>query len=139
MIARGPADYIDGQWHPLPEGASIRSRNPARPDEIVWSADAVEAHVGEAVEAARRAFPEWQAIGPEARMQALGRWKQAATDHVDRLAALIRLETGKIASESELPDAGQIGWTKLMPTRSATLSTTKLMKRPSELRNTLAR
>ena len=100
LIARGPADFIDGRWHSLPEGTSLCSRNPARPDEVVWSADGVEEHVGEAVEAARRAFPEWQAIGHEARVEALGRWKQAATDHVDRLASLIGLETGKITSEA---------------------------------------
>ena len=33
-------------------------------------------------------------------MEALGRWKHAAADRVERLAALIGLETGKIASEA---------------------------------------
>ena len=97
---RGPADFIDGRWMPLPEGSGIRSADPARPDQVVWSADGVEAHVADAVEAARRAFPGWRSIGHEARVESLERWKRAAADRVERLAGLIVRETGKIASEA---------------------------------------
>ncbi len=99
-MARGPADYIDGRWRPLGEGAAIRSDDPARPGDVVWSADPVEGHVREAIDAAGLAFPAWQALGIEARTEALHRWREAAAAHADRLASLIVLETGKIASEA---------------------------------------
>ena len=100
LTHREPADFIGGTWRPLPVGSEIQSRNPASPDELVWSADPVESHVGDAVAAARDAFPAWHRLGHEGRVEALGRWQVAARDHVDRLAELIGLETGKIASEA---------------------------------------
>ena len=67
----GPANLIDGRWHLLDaEGADVTSVNPARPEEVVWSArtsmDAVEA----AIIAARRALPAWRMAGPDARARA---------------------------------------------------------------------
>lgn len=100
LIERAPADFVDGVWRPLPEGSTIASHDPARPRELVWSADGVDGHMDEAIAAARRAFHVWRAVDHDVRVEALERWKRAAADRVDRLARLIGLETGKIASEA---------------------------------------
>ena len=100
LIQRPPADYVEGRWRPLPEGDGIVSRNPARPSELLWSAESVDGHVAEAVAAAGRAFGAWRALDHEVRVEAMGRWKQAASERAGDLAVLIGLETGKIASEA---------------------------------------
>ena len=106
-LDRGPADFIDGSWRAL-SGDAIVSRNPAAPSDVIWSADAVEAHVDEAVSAARRALPGWHGLGEAGRIEALQRWKAAAEARAPRLAELIMLETGKIRSEA-IAEAGLVG------------------------------
>ncbi|MEE2973261.1 MAG: aldehyde dehydrogenase family protein, partial [Planctomycetota bacterium] len=106
-LARGPADFIDGAWRAL-SGDAIVSRNPAAPSDVIWSADAVEAHVDEAVAAARRALPAWHGLGEGGRIEALQRWKAAAEARIPLLAELIMRETGKIRSEASA-EAGLVG------------------------------
>ncbi|MEE2894914.1 MAG: aldehyde dehydrogenase family protein [Planctomycetota bacterium] len=107
LLARGPSNFIDGAWHALPTGTEIESRDPARPDRVVWSAGVDGAAVAAAVAAARRAGASWGALEVEDRIAALERWRAAATERVDRLAGLITLETGKIESEAKA-EAGLI-------------------------------
>ena len=108
LLERGPSDFIDGRWHPLPVGSGIISRDPARPDTIVWAADPVPSHVDAAVDAATRGRAEWFGLGESGRLDALQRWKSAAESHAPRLAELITLETGKIRSEATA-EAGLVG------------------------------
>lgn len=108
LLERGPADFIDGHWHPLPAGSGIASEDPARPDITVWSADPMPSHVDAAVTAATRARGEWFGLGEAGRLDALQRWKVAAEAKAPRLAELIMLETGKIRSEATA-EAGLVG------------------------------
>ena len=100
LLDHPPADFIGGEFRSLLPGDGIRSCDPAAPDTVVWSGTPDAAHIDEAVAAARAAQPGWFAAGREAREAALGRWKAAAEARCDRLADLIVLETGKIASEA---------------------------------------
>ncbi len=57
-LAREPADFIAGQWRPIP-GSAVVSTNPARPDDTIWSGSPRPEHVQAAVEAAQKALPAW--------------------------------------------------------------------------------
>jgi succinate-semialdehyde dehydrogenase/glutarate-semialdehyde dehydrogenase len=59
---------------------------------------------GEAVAAARQAFPAWAALGFAERGRMLLRLRQALVDEADALAALIAREQGKPAAEAHLAE-----------------------------------
>lgn len=99
----GPANLIDGRWHPLEAGgADVTSVNPARPEEVVWSARTRMDAVGAAVEAARRAVPAWRMAGADARANALKRFGAVVTGRAEEIARAITREMGKTLSESRL-------------------------------------
>lgn len=89
-----PANRIGGAWKPLNPGGVV-SRNPARPEEIVWNGSSRTTDVGEAVAAARAAAEPWSEVGPALREQALRYFQDLAKARVEQLATLIRDEVGK--------------------------------------------
>ncbi len=93
------SDYVHGKWHAI-AGESIVSRNPARPDEIVWQGSPQRAHVDEAVLAARRAFPAWATLSLDERASALRQWQEVTKKHAEPLAQMITREMGKTLAES---------------------------------------
>ena len=99
----GPANLIDGRWQPLDaERADVTSVNPARPEEIVWSARASTDAVEAAIIAARRALPAWRMAGAEARASALKRFAAVVTARAEDIARAITSEMGKTMAESRL-------------------------------------
>ncbi|MBM4052197.1 MAG: aldehyde dehydrogenase family protein [Planctomycetes bacterium] len=99
----GPANLIDGRWHPLQaEGADVTSVNPARPEEVVWSARASIDAVSAAIVAARRALPAWRMAGADARAGALKRFAAVVTARTEDIARAITREMGKTLAESRL-------------------------------------
>ncbi len=83
--------------------ATIESRNPARPDDVVWSgATSTMDEIERALGRARRAHPAWAALGLEGRRPCLERWRAAAMQRADELARLIVRESGKTLAESRL-------------------------------------
>lgn len=103
-LGRTPADLIGGVWQEL-AGAAVTSTNPARPDEIVWTGTPIAARVDEAVAAAVEAGPAWRALGIEKRAKVLRAYQQLLKDNQQRIATLIRDETGKVGWDS----AGEAG------------------------------
>ncbi len=97
-LLHAPSDLIAGRWRPLP-GDTLTSRNPARPDHVVYAATPVRAHVDEAVAAARRALPEWSAWPRDRRFAALRRYADLAKQHAARVAELLCDEVGKALHE----------------------------------------
>jgi len=93
-LQQGSADLIDGRWLPIP-GGTIRSENPAHPDEIVWSGEPNIEHVDAAVNAARAAADAWSRWPLERRAKVLRRFQQIAAARAEEMAALIRDEVGK--------------------------------------------
>lgn len=95
-----PANLIAGAWKPIP-GSAIRSHNPARPDQTVWSGGPTPAAVAEAVAAARRAAPAWARTPIEKRSEALQAFKKLCEANFRALADLLCDETGKAMWEAE--------------------------------------
>jgi succinylglutamic semialdehyde dehydrogenase len=99
----GPANLIDGRWHPLDaERADVTSVNPARPDDVVWSARSQLGAVDAAVVAARRALPAWRMAGTEVRVAALKRFAAVVSARAEDIARAITREMGKTLAESRL-------------------------------------
>ena len=80
----------------------LESRNPARPDEVVFRGEIDGAAVGRAVAAARRALPHWSALSLDQRRPFLEKWREAALARGEELARLITREMGKTLAESRL-------------------------------------
>jgi RHH-type transcriptional regulator, proline utilization regulon repressor / proline dehydrogenase / delta 1-pyrroline-5-carboxylate dehydrogenase len=81
---------------------SIVSVNPARPDAVVGrTACATVADLDRAVAAARRAFPDWRALGAPARARLLQRAARLMRERRADLTAWIILEAGKPWREAD--------------------------------------
>jgi len=78
----------------------IESRNPARPDEVVWSGEATSEAIGHAVERARSAASPWGRRPESERRAMLERWREVTTAKSEELARLITREMGKTLEES---------------------------------------
>ncbi len=102
------ADLIGGQWRSI-GGSELRSDNPARPDETVWSGTPVLDHVDEAVAAARKAQPAWAATSIEDRIEVLRRFQRLVVEESESLARLIGREMGKVLPEARLEAAAVAG------------------------------
>src|SRR5215471_11946047 len=69
--ARKFGHFVDGAWHEPAEGAFFDTINPATGEKIASVAQGSAADIDAAVKAARRAFPQWQALKPHARARHL--------------------------------------------------------------------
>ena len=99
-LTRDPGDLIAGEWVRL-SGGGIRSVNPARPATGLWEGSPRLEHVDRAVGAARAAQPEWAAWPAERRFDALRAYRDLCKANEDRIAALIRDETGKVGWDAK--------------------------------------
>ena len=92
--------YIDGGWRPVEESAaSFDTENPHNGEKVLKVHPADPAQVGEAVQAAHRAFPTWRALGHEGRKEILLRFKDALKKRREDIALAISSEMGKLYSE----------------------------------------
>jgi aldehyde dehydrogenase (NAD+) len=90
---------IAGRWH-APKGERFESRNPARQDEVLGvfpQASAAEA--GEAVAAARAAYPAWRRTSRIYRAELFDNLAQLVKRETDHLARLMARECGKVVTE----------------------------------------
>jgi len=101
-------DLLGGEWTSI-EGTGLRARNPARPEEVVWSGSPRPEHVDRAVEAARRAQPAWAATPLGARVALLRRFQSLVKEGAEDLARLIGREMGKVLAEGRLEVAAVAG------------------------------
>lgn len=95
-LLREPSNLIGGTWSPVPGGA-VRSVNPARPEEIVWSGSPSVSAVADAVQAARNAAAAWAATPVGERESVLRRFQVICTERQEAIRNLIRDETGKVS------------------------------------------
>lgn len=93
-LAREPANLIGGKWIPIP-GETIASRNPARPDRVVWRGASSPQAAHEAIAAARDALPAWSSMSFDRRAEALRSFQKLAKDRADAFAEILCDETGK--------------------------------------------
>lgn len=106
-LSRDPADLIGGEWIAHSSGKLV-SRNPARPDEAVWSGASSVGHVAQAIDAARRALPAWAALPIEKRAAVLRRFQANCKARLAAITTLIRDETGKVQWDAAA-EAGLLG------------------------------
>jgi aldehyde dehydrogenase (NAD+) len=87
--------YIDGELIEAEGGRVYENINPATEEVLGWAADACEADVQRAIDAARRAFDttDWS-TNTELRARCLRQLNQAMDDHFDDLAELTIAEVG---------------------------------------------
>jgi succinylglutamic semialdehyde dehydrogenase len=86
---------IAGEWVGAGSGGTIESRNPARPESLVWSGSSSQEHLESAIGAARAALPEWSRWPQERRFAVLRRFAKICDERADAIASLITDEVGK--------------------------------------------
>lgn len=92
--------YINGQHVPV-SGASVPSYNPASGVAIGAVALASPAEVDQAVQAAEAAFHAWSQTPPLKRARVMFRFKELIERDMDKLAATITREHGKVFSDAK--------------------------------------
>src|SRR5256885_12900871 len=88
-------NFIDGAERPGAEGGSEPNVNPATGEQIATAPLSGEADVDAAVQAAKRAFPEWSETTPGERALALLRIADAVEEQADEFARIESLNVGK--------------------------------------------
>lgn len=92
-------NYIAGDWLP-PEGSHFESKNPARWDEVIGSFPlGTREEAGQAVAAARLAFPEWRRTSRIRRAELFDNLAQIVKRETESLAHLMARECGKAIAE----------------------------------------
>lgn len=99
-LTQEPANLVGSEWLSVP-GQAIVSRNPARPDEVVFAAGSEPAHLDLAIAAARAALPVWARWSRERRFAVLQRYKSIVSARAQQIADLICDETGKAMWDSK--------------------------------------
>jgi succinylglutamic semialdehyde dehydrogenase len=100
--------YINGLW--VESGSAIfTSSNPAT-GETLWQGRAASTkEVGDAVAAARAAFPAWSGMDYAARLDVIRKFKELIEKEKEALALLIAKETGKALWDARSEAAAVIG------------------------------
>ena len=80
-------NFIDGERRPAADGSSEPILNPATGEQIATAPLSGEADVDAAVQAAKRAFPEWAETPPGERALALLRIADALEENAEELSA----------------------------------------------------
>ncbi len=98
-LKHAPCNLIGGRAIPLPREA-IRSHNPARPDERIWTGSPILAHADDAVAAARAALAEWRHWPLDRRIGILRAYQRLVAAKQEAIASLICDEAGKVLWEA---------------------------------------
>src|ERR671931_114670 len=90
-------NFVGGAWVDAVEGGTMEVINPATGATIAEVPRGTEADVDRAVEAAKKALPEWLETTPGERAEALLKLADAIDEHADELAELESTIVGGIA------------------------------------------
>src|SRR5213079_787090 len=98
-------NLVGGEWVDSASGETMEVLNPATGEAIADVPRGTADDVGKAVEAAKKALPEWLETTPGERAEALLKLADAIEDHTDELAELESVNVGKPLSyaKDELP------------------------------------
>ncbi len=97
---------IDGQLKAAVSGRSFGVVNPATAQTIAEAAEADAEDVDIAVKAASRAQKEWKKVHPRERGRLVGECGRLLNEHIEELARLVALETGKALRTESRVEAG---------------------------------
>src|ERR1039457_1147377 len=114
--------FIDGEWRQPVESALFDTTNPATGEKIAEVAQGSAADINAAVQAARNALPQWQALTPHSRARYLYAIARLVQKHSRRLAILETIDNGKPIRESRDIDIPLVarhfyyyaGWAQLL-------------------------
>ena len=98
-------NFVGGEWVDAVEGGTMEVLNPATGETIVEVPRGTQADVDRAVEAAKKALPEWLETTPGERAEALLKIADTIDEHGDELAELESENVGKPLSyaKDEIP------------------------------------
>jgi 1-pyrroline dehydrogenase len=98
-------NFVGGQWVDAAEGGTAEIINPATGETIAEVPQGTQADVDRAVEAARKAWPEWRDATPAERAEVLLKLADLIDEHTEELAELESRNVGKplAAARDEMP------------------------------------
>jgi aldehyde dehydrogenase (NAD+) len=102
----GGFHLIDGELRRPASGGTFDVVNPATGVVVASAAAGDQADVDAAVAAAKRAQKEWAAVNPRDRGKLVTECGRLLTDHIEELARLVALETGKAIRTESRVEAG---------------------------------
>ncbi|MCO6480247.1 MAG: aldehyde dehydrogenase family protein, partial [Phaeodactylibacter sp.] len=116
--------FINGEWEKPKSGKYFESFNPANKEFLAKIAEADKKDVGRAVEAAKKALPEWAALSGHARARYLYALARQVQKHSRLFAVLESLDNGKPIRETRDIDIPLVarhfyhhaGWAQLRDT-----------------------
>jgi len=119
--------FIDGAWQQPIESGFFDSNDPATGEKIAAISQGSAADVDAAVQAARKALPQWQGLTGHARARYLYAMARAVQRHSRRLAVLETIDNGKPIRESRDIDIPLVvrhfyhhaGWAQLLESEFA--------------------
>jgi aminobutyraldehyde dehydrogenase len=88
-------NFVGGEWVDAIEGGTMEVLNPATGEVIAEVPSGTQADVDRAVEAAKKALPEWLETTPQERSEALLKLAAAIEDNTEELAELESQNVGK--------------------------------------------
>ncbi len=88
-------NFVGGEWVDALDGETMEVLNPATGEVIAEVPRGGEADVERAVDAARKALPDWLAKTPKDRMELLLKLADVIDEHADELAKLESVNVGK--------------------------------------------
>jgi 1-pyrroline dehydrogenase len=88
-------NFVGGEWMDAVEGGTMEVLNPATGEAIAEVPRGTQADVDRAVEAAKKALPEWLETTPQERSEALLKLADAIEDNADELGELESKNVGK--------------------------------------------
>jgi malonate-semialdehyde dehydrogenase (acetylating)/methylmalonate-semialdehyde dehydrogenase len=94
------SNFIGGRWLPSTGSRTLDVCNPAHGTVLARTPLSTGADVDAAVTAAARAFPGWSETPPNARAQAMFKFKALLEQHFEEIARLVTTEHGKTLDES---------------------------------------
>ena len=96
--------FIDGRWRPASDGATFEATCPADGSRLATCAEASQADVDAAVDAAWRAFDGWKKVAPAQRERLLLTIADVIEENADHLALVESLDNGKPIRETSSVD-----------------------------------
>jgi aminobutyraldehyde dehydrogenase len=98
-------NFVGGEWVDSLDGGTMEVLNPATGETIAEVPRSTEQDVGRAVDAAKKALPEWLETTPAERQEALLKLADLIDEHTEELAKLESVNVGKPLSyaRDEMP------------------------------------
>jgi 1-pyrroline dehydrogenase len=95
VAATQQKNFVGGEWVDAVDGGTAEILNPATGEMIAEVPQGTQADVDRAVEAAKRAWPEWRETTPQERAEMLLKLADAIEAHTDELARVESQNVGK--------------------------------------------